>query len=123
MEVQPKVTVLKNGNIYKLIVKGFDEPLLCKCLNCSSDNRNSSPNSKLTTQGHAVIESTITSDFDGLDYGNIYKLANWQIWEQTEPWIWVWVLVNPSVMIWDDGGVFKMKVDQIDHAVAVRRIK
>lgn len=123
LELQPKVTVLRNGDIYKLIVEGFDEPLLCKCLTCSSAKRNTAPKNGLTTQGRAVIESTIISDFDGLEYGNIYKLANGQIWEQTEAWIWVWVWVNPSVMIWNDGGGFKMKVDQIDHAVAVKRIK
>jgi len=123
LEIQPAVTVLRNGDIYKLIVEGFDEPLICKCLNCSSAKRNTAPKNELTTQGHAVIESKIISDFDGLKYGNIYKLANGQIWEQTEVWIWVWIWVNPSVVIWNDGGVFKMKVDQIDHAVVVRRIK
>ena len=123
LELQPKVTVLRNGDIYKLIVEGFDEPLLCKCLNCSSAKRNTAPKNELTNKGNAVIESTIISDFDGLEYGNIYKLANGQIWEQTEAWIWVWVWVNPSVMIWNDGSVFKMKVEQIDHAVAVRQMK
>jgi len=123
LELQPKVTVLRNEDVYKLIVEGFDEPLICKCLNCSSAKRNTAPKIELTTQGDAVIESTIISDFNGLEYGNIYKLANGQIWEQTEAWIWIWVWVNPSVMIWNDGGVYKMKVDQIDHAVMVRRIK
>jgi len=123
LELQPEVTVLRNDDIYKLIVEGFDEPLLCKCLKCSSAKRNTAPNNESKTQGHSIIESTIISDFDGLDFGNIYKLANGQIWEQTEAWIWVWVCVNPSVMIWNDGGIFKMKVDQIDHAVTVSRIK
>jgi hypothetical protein len=123
LELQPAVTVLRNGDIYKLIIEGFDEPLICKCHNCASTKRNTAPKNEITTQGHAVIESTIISDFDGLNYGNIYKLANGQIWEQTEVWLWVWIWVNPSVVIWNDGGVFKIKVDQIDHAVLVRRIK
>jgi hypothetical protein len=29
LELQPAVTVLQNGNVYKLIVEGFDEPLIC----------------------------------------------------------------------------------------------
>jgi len=69
------------------------------------------------------IESYITNDFDGLDYGNIYKLANGQIWEQTAVWIWVWVWVNPRVTIWRDGGSYKMKVENIDHPVGVKRIR
>ena len=32
LELQPEVMVLRNGNIYKLIVKGFDEPLICRKL-------------------------------------------------------------------------------------------
>jgi hypothetical protein len=32
LELQPEVMVLRNGNTYKLVVKGFDEPLICKKL-------------------------------------------------------------------------------------------
>lgn len=32
LELQPAVTVLRNGNVYKLIVEGFDEPLICEKL-------------------------------------------------------------------------------------------
>lgn len=32
VEVQPEVMVLKNGDIYKLVIKGFDEPLICNKL-------------------------------------------------------------------------------------------
>ena len=123
LEIQPDVMVLRNGNVYKLIVDGFDEPLLCECLNCSSaGGYSSSAREKLMTD-QAVIETIIISDFDGLEYGNIYQLANGQIWEQTDSWIWTWLWINPSVMIWNDGGIFKMKVEQIDHAVMVKRIK
>lgn len=33
LELQPDVMVLKSGDIYKLVVKGFEEPLLCRKLN------------------------------------------------------------------------------------------
>ncbi len=32
LKLQPEVTVLRNGNIYRLIVEGFDEPLICRKL-------------------------------------------------------------------------------------------
>lgn len=32
VEVQPDVIVLRNGNVYKLVVEGFDEPLICQKL-------------------------------------------------------------------------------------------
>lgn len=33
LELQPAVMVLRNGDSYKLIVEGFDEPLICRKLN------------------------------------------------------------------------------------------
>ena len=33
LELQPDVMVLRSGSTYKLIVKGFDEPLICRKLN------------------------------------------------------------------------------------------
>lgn len=33
LELQPAVMVLRNGNTYKLIVEGFDEPMICRKLN------------------------------------------------------------------------------------------
>ena len=70
-----------------------------------------------------VIESYIVSDFSGLKLGNIYKLSNGQIWEQSEAWMWMWMWVRPKVMIYNDGGVTKMQVENIDHAVMVKRLK
>ena len=32
LELQPGVMVLRNGDTYKLVVEGFDEPLICKKL-------------------------------------------------------------------------------------------
>ena len=110
--------VLKNGPIYKLLIEGFDEPLECKLLNEASSTKSES-----SSRQSGLIESYIISDFDGLDQGNIYHLANGQIWEQTEFWIWIWIWINPRVTIWESGGVYKMKVENIDHEVTVRRLK
>ena len=33
------------------------------------------------------------------------------------------LMMMPKVMIWNAGGSYKMKVENIDHAVAVRRLK
>lgn len=32
LELQPEVMVLRNGDTYKLVVEGFDEPLICRRL-------------------------------------------------------------------------------------------
>ena len=71
----------------------------------------------------AVIQSTITSKFEGFDHGNIYELQNGQIWKQTEFYIWIYTWIGPKVTIFPDGAGYKMKVDGISHPVKVERIK
>ena len=73
--------------------------------------------------GSAVIESTIANKFDGLNSGNIYRLANGQIWEQIEAWTWAWSWANPNVIIYPAPGGMKMKVENIEHSVLVKQIK
>lgn len=73
-------------------------------------------------KAQSVIESVIVSEFTGLKHGNIYELQNGQIWKQTEVWIWVWVWVRPRVIIYNEG-MWKMKAENIDHAVTVIRLK
>ncbi len=118
-EYSPSVIVLKSGDIYKLIIDGFDETLLCRKLN--SNGVDKEVESKKETP--KAFEAFILNDFDGYEQGNIYVLSNGQIWEQTEPYIWIWIWVMPKVLIYETNGIYKMKFDQIDHSVTVKRIK
>ena len=113
MELRPKVTVLTDGQFYKLLIQGVNEELLCKKLNSGN---------KGDITGGTVIEARIINDFDGLEYGNIYKLDNGQVWEQTYFYIYIYIAVMPKVTIWQDGSVYKMKVDGIDEVVTVKQI-
>lgn len=70
-----------------------------------------------------TVESRIVTDFDGLEHGNIYELQNGQIWKQTDFYIWIRIAVYPRVIIYRDGASWKMKVDGIDRAVRVERIR
>lgn len=116
-EYYPKVIVCPKLN--KVVVG--EKTLSVKNISMPPKNEDAQPQ-VATEPTKSVIESTIINDFDGLELGNIYKLANGQVWEQTEPWIWVWVWVNPSVIIWNEGGIYKMKVEQIDHAVVIKKV-
>lgn len=73
--------------------------------------------------GATVVESTIASKFDGLKSGNIYRLANGQIWEQVEAWTWAWSWSSPNAVVYPGPAGWRMKVENIDHSVLVRRIK
>ena len=80
-------------------------------------------NAGSSSTGGSVIESYIENEFTGLEMGKIFRLSNGQIWEQTEAWIWIWIWVRPQVMIYNQGGLYKMKVENIEHPVYVRRLK
>lgn len=109
-EYYPAVTICPN--IKRLMVK--DKSINIQLLSAGRSSGGG---------GQATIETTIVSTFEGLNVGNSYKLANGQIWEQVEPWVWSWVWVNPTVMIYPVSGGYKMKVQEIEHPVFVRRIK
>jgi len=113
-EYNPEVLVLQDGNRFKLIIEGIDDALVCRKLNETARSGDGPPPD--------VIESYIVSEFDGFEYGNIYKLDNGQVWEQTEAWIWVWIWVRPKVLIYRTGTGYMMKVEQIEHPVTVRRL-
>jgi hypothetical protein len=114
LELYPEVVVLNNGTLYKLFIQDVGEPLLCKKLNSGN---------KGIASGPTVIEARITNDFNGFEYGNIYKLSNGQVWEQTDFYIYTNIAVMPKVTIWKDGTFYKMKVDGIDKTVTVRQLE
>jgi len=73
----------------------------------------------MVRQAEILADSYISGQFDGLGAGNVYKLVNGQVWRQTDAWVWVWVAIGPHVLIFSSGGVPKMKVEGISHAVTV----
>ncbi|GEM_PF-447871 len=190
--VAPKTVVLRDGEQFKLIIDGFDQPLLCRQLvlptsepkNSSTANRAKAgspgiPSSgdfplakilppseqqkmgiaKLTDeekeslraflislylagveQGRAsqgagedkpkstggtisTIETQIDSDFKGWDGQTIVKLANGQVWQQSEYYYHYHYAFRPNVVIYRSGSGYKMKVDGVDRAVGVTRLK
>jgi len=72
---------------------------------------------------YGTVESYITSDFQRLAHGEVFVLANGQVWEQTEYYTWFWYAFRPRVIIYSDYGSYKMAVAGIDHVVSVRRLR
>jgi len=71
----------------------------------------------------AVIETQIASDFNGWEGETIVKLMNGQIWQQTEYYYYYRYAFMPKVLIYRSGTGYKMKVDGIDKAVGVERLR
>lgn len=110
----PAVMVLKNGDIYKLYIDGIEETILCKKLNKGSKNM---------SEGNEVIESQIDGDFEGFEGETIIKLMNGQIWQQSEYYYHYYYHFMPKVMIYNTGTGYKIKVEGIDKAVGVVKLK
>ncbi len=70
-----------------------------------------------------VIETRTMGEFTGWEGETIVRLANGQIWQQTEYYHHYHYAFMPEVLIYNSGGSFKMKVDGISRAVRVQRLK
>jgi len=71
----------------------------------------------------SVIESKVDGEFNGWDGETIIKLMNGQIWQQTEYYYYYRYAYMPDVLVYNSGGVWKMKVNGVDKAVRVERLK
>lgn len=70
-----------------------------------------------------VMESNINSNFDGWTGDTIFQLRNGQIWQQSSYDYKYHYAYSPSVEIYQSGSGYKMKVDGVDSAISVTRIK
>ena len=115
---------MTNGEYHKLIIEGLKNSLLCRLLDKAE---------KLDGPNGGLIEAHIAgvhndsfgtenqNTFNGFNDGHIYELDNGQLWEQIESYIRVFIPLLPTVMIWKNGTVYKMKVEETGKAVTVRQ--
>lgn len=75
------------------------------------------------TETPAVIESQIDGEFEGWEGETLVRLTNGQIWQQTEYHYHYHYAYMPTVLIFRKGGQYKMKVDGIERAVGVERLR
>lgn len=119
-ERKPDAIVLRDGRLFKVIIDGFDEPLICVQL---AEPRSTMGKSQHSPATAAVIHSYIDDDFEGWDGETIFKLDNGQIWQQSSYAYTYHYAYRPEVMIFNDGVAWRMKVDGVDEMVEVTRLK
>lgn len=71
----------------------------------------------------SVIESKVDGEFIGWEGETIVKLANGQIWQQSEYFYHYHYAFRPDVLIFRSGAGWKMKVQGVDRAVGVVRLQ
>ena len=120
LEFQPDLIVLRKGDVYKLIVKGFDEPVLCSKLNDAPPSSLQAKAKSGSAAGSATVESRVDGEFNGWTGETIVKLRNGQIWQQRRHYYFYRYAYAPNVIVYPSDGVMKMKVEGVDEAVPVR---
>jgi hypothetical protein len=70
-----------------------------------------------------TIETQIDSDFEGWSGDTIFKLANGQIWQQSSYAYTYHYAYRPHVIIYKSGSGYRMKVDEMEDAIAVKRLR
>ena len=120
LELQPKVLVLRNGDVYKLIVEGFDEPLICRKVNASGRGGRYSA---FPLVQDSVIESQIDGEFSGWNGETIFKLRNGQIWQQSSYAYTYHYAYAPKVVIYQSSAGYKMHVDGVSTEISVQQLR
>lgn len=70
-----------------------------------------------------IIESNISGTFEGWKGETIFKLMNGEIWQQTEYWYEYHYAYSPKVLIIPSAGGYKAKVEGVNKAVGVTRLR
>ena len=83
----------------------------------------SSPSALTAQPVPSVIETQVEGEFSGWQGETVVRLANGQIWQQTDYHYHYHYAYMPRVFIYASGGGFKMKLDGIEKAVSVVRLK
>ena len=118
-ERNPDALILRDGKYYKLIIDGFDEPLVCiQLVGPRKSNR-----SKSTEASPDVINTYIYGDFEGWEGETIFRLDNGQIWQQSSYAYMYQYAYHPEVMLINISGSWKMKVEGVDEMIDVIRLK
>ncbi len=81
------------------------------------------PRTDVSTDCAPAIESNLAGDFNGWEGETVFKLDNGQIWEQAEHSYTYSYSYRPEVTIYRVSGGCRLKVEDEDETILVRRIR
>ncbi len=105
-----------------LLVVSFILFLVTGCGGATSVGLSVSAGSGQVTN-YETVESRIDGDFEGWDGDTVFQLENGQVWQQSSYAYTYYYAYRPDVRIYDESGVWKMKVDGLDEVISVERLK
>ena len=123
LELAPEALVFKDSQRFKVVIDGFDAPLICKQLVAPKADLPRTGKSLANPPQPKVIQSKIDGNFEGWEGETIFKLDNGQIWQQASYAYKYHYAYHPEVMIMNVNGTWKMKVEGVDERIDVKRLK
>ena len=102
-----------------LLVIGDTELTVVRVGSSSSESRPAKPSANPVLGSGRVIESRLDGDFEGYDYGNIYRLTNGQLWEQVSATYRYRYRYAPRVWIVQQDGLSRMRIEPLDEWITV----
>jgi hypothetical protein len=125
VKIMPEALVLHDGTEFKVVIDGFDDPLICKQLVPPklAPGKSSKKTQQPAPTEPKVIQSHIDGDFEGWEGETIFKLDNGQIWQQASYAYTYHYAYHPEIMIINVKGTWKMKVEGVDEMIDVKRLK
>lgn len=122
--VQEKLGLDKLNSTEKEELRNHVESLLVVAIQVGYANAMEETGSKKARDDQdPVIESQIDGDFEGWTGETIVKLVNGQIWQQIDYYYHYHYSYMPDVLVYKSRSGWKMKVEDIDEAVQVERLK
>ena len=116
-----KLTPEQRAGVARLLQEAYELGLQ-KAQGQADSPRTASPPARAAATP-AVIETQIDGEFNGWEGETIFKLLNGQIWQQSEYHYHYHYAYMPKVLLYRSGGGYKLKVEGVEKAVGVERLR
>jgi len=121
LELQPEVMVLRDGETYKLVVKGFEEPLTCRKLNNGPNSQQA--RSTLAGAWELFEETNLQGSISGMvRKGRIFKTTSGNVYEVTGLTLQLVLELQPEVMVLRNGETYKLIVKGFDEPLICSKL-
>jgi hypothetical protein len=102
--VNPTVKIYQSYNAFQLIIEDFEKPVICRKIK-------------------KTIETQIDGSFNGWSGGTVFKMMDGQVWQQAVAGSMFYSAESPHAMLYEDGGLWFLSVEDVGDVIEVVRIK
>ena len=117
-----KLTAEQRAGVVRLLQEAYELGVQSSKEQAGS-SRPAPPAAATPAQTASAIETQVDGEFSGWEGETIVKLMNGQIWQQSEYHYHYHYAYMPKVLLYRSSGGYKMKVEGVERAIGVQRLK